>query len=125
MTNQELEMITKIDQSIKKANNYVKENTTLTDEVEVELAAYVLYWYSVEYGNAAPFFTDNPITLSEIEKAIKVIVDLQKSRGYSIGCSSMDREAVRDALFILKGMRTPEELEYPMIGEFIINQLSK
>ncbi len=60
------------------------------------------------------FFTETPITMAEVIDAIncyRTIVSpvLFGHSGYG---DSIDREIVRDILFIKKGMRLPSEVEY-------------
>jgi len=71
------------------------------------------------YGGIDPtwdFFENNPITKSEVKLAVKYYRKMVSTitwdhEGY---CDSLDRELVRDILFITKGMATniKEQLEY-------------
>ncbi len=80
-----------------------------------ELVSYVMDFY----GGIDPtwdFFENNPITKSEVKLAVKYYRKMVSPitwdhEGY---CDSIDRELVRDILFIQKGMATniKEQLEY-------------
>ena len=118
------EIIDKWTENNNRAKAYVKSNTTLTESMDIALAIYVLQFYGEDYDPCWDFFSDNPITLPEIEKSIRLIKKWRKLNNYEpIETESIDREQVRDGVFIIKNMTTADKVEYKILGEFIQNNL--
>lgn len=62
------------------------------------------------------FFTEEPLTMREVKSAVYhyknfVAPELFNHNGY---CNSVDREIVRDILFIKKGMASCKEVEFAL-----------
>ena len=112
--NKEMTMQEKIDAiSAQVTLQFAKTRELWKDVPNSEFHEYVWNNYGPE-NDDWEFFTEAPITMDEVILAVdcyEMIVApvLFGHNGYG---DSIDREIVRDILFIKKGMRLPSEVEY-------------
>jgi len=111
MTNSEQQRMQEIMEAVK--IKFAKTAELWKDVENSELHEYV--WNHYGPGNDDwEFFTDNPLKMSDVKGAVYhyrnfVAPELFGHNGY---CDSIDREIVRDILFIRKDMASCNEVEY-------------